>query len=108
MDKVDSGAQVSSARDRLAEDMRMLIRDSEELLRAAQRQSGEQILAARDRLESSLRQAREKLDRAEDAFEERTRDTVRRTNGYIHDHPWTAMSVAAGTGILMGILLARR
>ena len=108
MDKVDSSAQVSSARDRLAEDMRMLIRDSEELLRAAQRQGGEQFVAARERLETSLKQARQQLDDAQSALTDRARDTMRQTNHYIHEHPWTAVSVAAGTGMLMGILLARR
>lgn len=108
MDKVDSAAQVSNARHQLAQDMRALIHDSEELLRAAQRQGGEQLTAARERLEGSLRQARRKLDDAESAFTERARETVRQTNHYVHEHPWTAVSVAAGTGILMGMLLARR
>ncbi|MEN9763390.1 MAG: hypothetical protein RI906_3216 [Pseudomonadota bacterium] len=108
MDKVDSAAQISSARNRLAEDMRALIQDSEELLRAAQRQGGEQLAAARERLEVSLRHARTKLDDAELALAERARETARQTNHYVHEHPWTAISVAASTGILMGMLLARR
>jgi ElaB/YqjD/DUF883 family membrane-anchored ribosome-binding protein len=108
MDKVDTGAQVSGARDRLAEDMRVLIQDSEELLRAAQRQGGEQIAAARERLENTVRQARRQLDNAESALTERARETARQTNHYVHEHPWTAVSVAAGTGMLMGMLLARR
>jgi ElaB/YqjD/DUF883 family membrane-anchored ribosome-binding protein len=41
-------------------------------------------------------------------FFDRARDTARRTNEVVHVHPWTAIGVAAGAGLLLGALLMRR
>ena len=100
--------RVETARDRLASELRTLVGDAEEMLKAASRQGNEQLSAVRERLERSVATARGQLDDLEEAVVERARATARETNEYVHEHPWNAIGVAAGVGVLLGLLLARR
>ncbi len=105
---MDSMERVAAARDRLAGELRALVGDAEEMLKAASRQGNEQLSAVRERLERSVTTAKGELADLEQAVVERARATARETNEYVHDHPWNAIGVAAGVGLLLGLLLARR
>lgn len=105
---MDAGARIEAARGRLAEEMRTLVSDAEEMLRAASKQGGEHLGAARERLERSVSVAKSELANLEHAVLERARRTARETDEYVHDHPWTAVGVGAGIGLLLGLLLGRR
>ena len=52
-------------RDKLMQDMKVVIADAEELLRATASQAGEKIGVARERIQDSLHQAKVKLAEAE-------------------------------------------
>lgn len=105
---MDVGARVDAARDRLAQEMRTLVSDAEEMLRAASKQGGEQLGAARERLERSVSIARSELVNLEHAVVDRARHTAREADEYVREHPWTAVGVGAGIGLLLGLLLGRR
>ena len=89
------GDYVSS--EKLMQDMRAVVVDAEELLKATAGQTGERIQQARARAEESLRVARGQLKDAGVAIDE----TVR-------EHPWATAGIAAGIGVLLGLLLSRR
>jgi ElaB/YqjD/DUF883 family membrane-anchored ribosome-binding protein len=95
-------------RDRLVQDMRSVIADAEDLLRATANQAGEKIAVARERIQDSLHQAKVKLAEAEAVVSERAKQAARYTDDYVHDNPWAAVGVAAGVGLLLGILISRR
>ena len=99
-------SQVS--KDKLVADLKVLIGDTEELLKATAGQAGEKIATARERIQASLAVYKEKLVDAEHAMMERTKEAARATDEYVHDHPWQAVGVAAGIGFLLGMLIARR
>lgn len=99
-------AQVS--KDKLVADLKVLISDTEELLKATAGQAGEKIATARERIQASLAVYKEKLVDAEHAMMERTKEAARATDEYVHDHPWQAVGAAAGIGFLLGMLIARR
>lgn len=105
---MDADARIEAARGRLAEEMRTLVSDAEEMLRAASKQGGEHLGAARERLERSVSVAKSELANLEHVVLERARRTARETDEYVHDHPWTAVGVGAGIGLLLGLLLGRR
>lgn len=105
---MDTAGRVDAARERASREMRALMQDAEEMLAAASRHGGEQLSAVRDRLERSLSAAKAGLSDAEQAVVERARRTARETDEYVHDHPWTAVGVGAGIGLLLGLLIARR
>jgi ElaB/YqjD/DUF883 family membrane-anchored ribosome-binding protein len=95
-------------RDKLVQDMRLVISDAEDLLRATANQAGERIAVARERIQESLQQAKVKLAEAEAMVSERAKQAARYTDDYVHENPWSAIGVAAGIGLLLGILMSRR
>lgn len=97
-----------TTRDRLVADLKQVIASAEELLTATANQSGEAINAARERAESSLKHARRKVAELEDAVVHRAKDAVDTGEAQIKAHPWTAVGVSAGIGLLLGLLIGRR
>lgn len=101
-------ADTQVSKEKLVADLKVLIGDTEELLKATAGQAGEKIATARERIQASLAVYKEKLVDAERALLERTKEAARATDEYVHDHPWQAVGVAAGIGFLLGMLIARR
>ena len=95
-------------RDKFVQDMRMVVSDAEELLRATANQAGEKIGVARERIQDSLHQAKVKLAEAEAVLKERGVQAARYTDQYVHENPWRAIGVAAVIGIVLGLLITRR
>lgn len=97
-----------AARDKLTQDFRTLVTDAEELWRVTANQAGEKITQARERIQDSLHEAKVKLAEAEAVVTERARQAARYTEEYVQENPWRAIGMAAGIGLVLGILLARR
>lgn len=96
------------SKEKLAQDLRMVISDAEELLRATASQAGDKVSAARDKIENSLRRAKLKLAEVEDVIVDTGKQAARATDEYVHDHPWRAVGIAAGIGLIIGLLIGRR
>ena len=96
------------SREKLSSDLRIVIADAEELLRATAGQVGEKAVVARERIQESLRVAKDKLARAEEVMVDRTKAAARLTDDYVHDHPWSAVGIAAAVGLVLGMLISRR
>jgi ElaB/YqjD/DUF883 family membrane-anchored ribosome-binding protein len=79
------------------EELRAVIGDAEELLRATAGEAGPKVQEARARAEESLRQAKERILGAGNDLDH----TVRA-------NPWAAVGIAAGVGLILGILLSRK
>ena len=94
--------------DKLMEDLRLVVTDAEELLRATAGQAGEKVGAARARAEQSIDAAKTRIAQAGYAAAAQTREAAKATDTYVHDNPWTAIGVAAAVGIVIGVLLARK
>jgi len=81
----------------LMDDLRAVIADAEELLRATADQAGPRAQEARARAEESLRLARDRLEGA-----------GRQLDAQVREHPWAAVGIAGGIGLIVGILLSRK
>ena len=99
---------IDVSRDKLSSDLRVVINDAEELLRATAGQMGEKAVIARERIQESLRIAKDKLAQAEEVVVDRTKAAARATDDYVHDHPWGAVGIAAAVGLVLGMLISRR
>lgn len=93
--------------DKLVTDLRALISDAEELLKATANQAGEQVAALRRRIEESLKEGKETLADAEDVLYDTTKDAAEAAGAYIQKNPWSAVSIAAGIGLVLGLLIRR-
>lgn len=96
------------SKDRLVADLKIVVADAEELLRATATQAGEKVSVARERIQASLANARVKLVDAERALLERTRQAAKVADEYVHENPWQAVGIAAALGLVLGVLISRR
>lgn len=94
--------------DKLMEDLRLVVADAEELLRATAGQAGEKVAAARERAGQSIDAAKVRISQAGYAAVDQTRVAVKATDEYVHENPWTAVGVAAAVGIVLGVLMSRK
>lgn len=101
-------SQANLNTDKLVEDLKVVMRDAEALLRATSAQTGEKIQEVRARAEESLKQARTRLTALEDEAYQRARDVADATEGYVRENPWQSIGIAAGIGMLVGLLLSSR
>ncbi len=88
---------METAKNNLMDDLRAVLADAEELLRATADQAGPHVQEVRARAEESLRAARERLE-----------GTGRQLDAQVREHPWAAVGIAAGIGLVLGILLSRK
>ena|SRR5687768_2099495 len=95
-------------KDKLAQDLKIVVSDLEELLRATASQAGEKVAAVREKVQENLQRYKVKLAEAEDALIDSGKQAARVTDEYVHDHPWHAVGIAAGIGFLVGLLVGRR
>lgn len=89
-------------------DMRAVVIDAEELLKATAGQAGERVDKVRARAEASLQNARSVLLAAGENLDANAREAARQVNDQVKEHPWTTAAVAAGIGLLVGILVGRK
>jgi ElaB/YqjD/DUF883 family membrane-anchored ribosome-binding protein len=94
--------------DRLLDDLRKVVEDTEALLHATAGQAGERAQEARSRAADSLRQARQRLEGLEEEVVTRARDAAHEADRYVRDNPWQSIGVAAGVAFLLGLLVSRR
>jgi len=100
--------EAAASKEKLAQDLKLVVADAEELLRATASQAGEKVAAAREKIQDSLRQAKVKLAEVEDVLIDQGKLAARATDEYVHDHPWKAVGIAAGIGLIIGMLISRR
>ncbi|KAB2922933.1 MAG: DUF883 family protein [Dechloromonas sp.] len=101
--------QISAAnKDKLVSDLKVVIADTEELLRATTGVAGEKVAELRERLVVRLRDARERVIDLEHAVIDKTKAAARATDDFVHDEPWKAVGVAALVGLALGVLIGRR
>jgi ElaB/YqjD/DUF883 family membrane-anchored ribosome-binding protein len=96
------------SKDKLVADLKIVVADAEELLRATASQAGEKVSVARERIQASLATARVKLVEAERVLAERTRQAAKVADDYVRENPWQAVGIAAALGLVLGVLISRR
>ncbi len=95
-------------KERLVSDLHAVVAEAEELLKATADHAGEGAAELRAKVRASLERARRNLVDIEEAAIARAKAAGRATDAYVHEHPWQSIGVAAGIGLLLGMLIARR
>jgi ElaB/YqjD/DUF883 family membrane-anchored ribosome-binding protein len=94
--------------DQLIDDLTAVIRDAENLLRATAAHTGDRVEEIRARAEESVRQAKERLAGIEDEALQHARVLAGEAEEYVRGNPWQAIGIAAGIGLVLGVLMSRR
>jgi ElaB/YqjD/DUF883 family membrane-anchored ribosome-binding protein len=102
-----AGTATEVSKEKLLQDFRVVVADTEELLRATAGVAGEKVSVARERMQENLMVAKARLASAEDALVAKSKEAAKATDEYVHENPWTAIGVAASVGVIVGMLIGR-
>lgn len=94
--------------ERLLTDVKVLVKDTEELVKATAAQAGEKIVDLRNRAQEAVTNLKPQLAHLESTVISKAKTTATATDAYIHENPWTAIGVSAGIGLVIGLLIGRR
>ena len=98
----------NNSKEKLIADMKVVVADAEEILRATAGIAGEKMADLRERIGERLSDARVRLDDAEAMLVDKTKAAARATDDFVNENPWQAVGIAAGVGVLLGIIIGRR
>lgn len=105
---MENAAQGGSIRDKLVDDLKLVIKDAEDLLRTTSSQASEGYQAARQKFESTLGTAKGHLNTLQGQFLDTSREALDSANDYVQRNPWQAVGIGAFAGLVAGVLLSRR
>jgi ElaB/YqjD/DUF883 family membrane-anchored ribosome-binding protein len=92
----------------LRADLANVMRDAEALMKASAGHGGEKVDEARTRILESLESAKRRLLEVERSAVRHGEEAVAATENYVKSNPWQSVGIAAGVGLILGVLLARR
>lgn len=95
-------------KEHLMADINVVLADAEDLLRQAAQASSEQAAELRRRAQAAIASAKDRLVEIEHRVVDGTKHAARATDHWVHEHPWKAVGIAAGIGIIIGLLINRR
>lgn len=94
--------------EQLISDIKSVISEAEDMLSATADQAGEKMVNLRERIKTRLVDAKARLVEAEKALLAKSAEAARATDEFVHESPWAAVGIAAGVGLLVGMLISRR
>ena len=98
----------NSNKQKLVADMKNVVADAEEILRATAGIAGEKMAELRERISERLSDAKLRLADAEAIVFDKTKAAARATDDFVYENPWQSVGIAAGVGLLLGIIIGRR
>ena len=94
--------------EKLIGDLRTLVADAEELLKATASQAGEKIAVARQKIEQSLVEGKKALADAETTLVKKSKECAEIADDYVRENPWNAVGIAASVGLVIGLLIRNK
>jgi ElaB/YqjD/DUF883 family membrane-anchored ribosome-binding protein len=103
-----SASDIEKSTQKLLEDLKEVVRDGEELLRAGADDLSERGVAAREKAREKLAAALEAAKQTQQRMREQLVVGAQATDRAIRQHPYQAIGIALGVGLLIGVLATRR
>jgi ElaB/YqjD/DUF883 family membrane-anchored ribosome-binding protein len=91
----------AEANEHLVRDLKAVVSDAEDLMKATAGQAGEKLAEVRSRLAAALEAAKDTCN----TLGGKTAQVARATDTCIRDHPYETIGVAFGLGLLIGFLV---
>jgi len=89
-------------------DVKTLVKDAQALFTAATALTGEKAEELRGRGMRALDSALAKAQDAQTKAIESSKAAAATTDAYVKDNPWRSVAVAAGVGLLVGVIVGRK
>src|SRR6185312_10192472 len=94
------------AKDKLVQDMNVVIADAQQLLSAAAADGNEKVRAMRGELQKSLDTAKARLAEVQGRVDARAQGAAAAADASVQGNPWQSIASAAGVGALVGACVA--
>jgi len=101
-------AAVNSKLDDANTDVKALVKDAQSLLTAAAALTGTKADDLRERGMALLDSALGKAGKYQDQAVVKSKELAHTADVYVKDNPWRTVAVAAGVGLLLGVVLGRK
>ena len=90
------------------EDLRTLVRDAEELLKATAGDMSGKANELRERLKVAVDNAKVTYQRLQDKARDKAVESSKAADRVIREYPYQSIGIAFGVGLLIGVLVNRR
>ena len=100
--------EFNRSKGKMVDDFKLIINDADDLLQATAKVSGEGFNLTRAKFAEKLITAKASLADAEQIVVGKAKRAATVTDDYVKASPWAAVGIAAGVGILIGFLAAKR
>jgi len=98
----------TSFADDVQSDVNRAIAGAEDMLTQAANATGEKAAELRARALEQLKALQGRLKDAQAVAFEKSKAAALATDEFVHENPWRSIVAAAGVGVLIGLLIARR
>ena len=71
-----------------------------------QDEAAHQLENITEQIQDGIRQGKFSWSEIQEVIADKTREAARVTDDYVHENPWKMIGIAAGIGIIAGLLLA--
>jgi len=99
---------IQHTKDKLMDDLHQSIADAEEMLKITAGHAGEGAVQLRERVRDRMSKAKLELQHLQQATVEKAKAAGHATDVFVHDNPWKSIGIAAGIGLVVGLLISRR
>lgn len=95
-------------RQQLAADFNVVLSDVDALIRATANQRGAEIAKVRTRAADAVAAMKTRMAGTEVALLGKAKQASKLADDYVRESPWRNLGIAAGVGLLIGLLIGRR
>ncbi|MDZ4141117.1 MAG: DUF883 family protein [Methylotenera sp.] len=92
----------------LIKEFKVAVADAEALLKATANAGGDKLAEVRAKAEESLNIVKVRLADAQGEALISAKLAAKATDVYVHNNPWRFIGLAAGIGVVVGLLVGRR
>lgn len=100
--------QRAQQKEKLVADIKMVMAELDELVRDSASDVGDDLVELKGKLRDQVEAARDTLSDLESRVTEKAKSAAQTGDEYVREHTWASIGIAAGIGVVIGLLLNRR
>ncbi|MCM5569302.1 DUF883 family protein [Burkholderiaceae bacterium FT117] len=100
--------QRAQQKEKLVADIKTVMAELDELVRDSASDVGDDLVELKGRLRDQVDAARQTLSDLEGRVADKAKSAAQAGDEYVREHTWTSIGIAAGIGVVIGLLLNRR
>lgn len=96
------------SKEKLINDLHQGIADSEEMLKLTADEVSAGATQLRERVRERISKAKAELAHLQHVTVDKAKAAGHATDEFVHENPWKSIGIAAGLGLVVGLLISRR